>query len=166
MYSHILVPLDGSKLAEHVLPHVTLLAGVQEGVRVTLLRAVPTIYPLSSEWTGAVPLVIEEGLMAAHNEAREYLEHIAGDLQAAGLHVQIEVSTQPAADAIIDYVEQHGVKLIMIATHGRSGLGRWVFGSVTQKVLHTAEVPVLVVPPPHAEVQEGRKREKKMLISL
>jgi nucleotide-binding universal stress UspA family protein len=166
MYSHILVPLDGSKLAEQVLPHVRLLAGGQHGGKVTLLRAVPTIYPLTTEITGAVPLAIEEGLMAAHHEAREYLEHVASELQSAGLHVQIEVSTQPAAEAIIDYVEQHGVTLIMIATHGRSGLGRWVFGSVTQKVLHTAEVPVLVVPPTHDAAWEGRKKQKKMLVSL
>jgi nucleotide-binding universal stress UspA family protein len=52
-----------------------------------------------------------------------------------------------AAEAILDYTEQHKVDLIAIATHGRSGVSRWVFGSVTQKVIQAAPVPVLVIRP-------------------
>jgi nucleotide-binding universal stress UspA family protein len=61
--------------------------------------------------------------------------------------VHVLVSRHPAAEAIIDFAEQRKVDLIAIATHGRSGLSRWILGSVTQKVVQTAAAPVLVVRP-------------------
>jgi nucleotide-binding universal stress UspA family protein len=72
---------------------------------------------------------------------------IANRLQADGYHVALHISRLMAAEAILDYTEHHHVDLIAIATHGRSGVSRWVFGSVTQKVIQASHVPVLVIRP-------------------
>ncbi len=146
MYRHILVPLDGSPLAEQVLPHVKALASLEPGARVTLLRAVPTVYPTTIDYSGMLPPV-GDILPELELEARNYLDSIARSLQAEGLNVKLELSLLPAAEAIIDYAENHKVDLIAIATHGRSGISRWVFGSVTQKVVQATPVPVLVIRP-------------------
>jgi nucleotide-binding universal stress UspA family protein len=146
MYSHILVPLDGSDLAEQILSHVKQIAAINPQTTITLLRSVPPIFPVSAEYSG-VFISPDEQISALQQEARSYLDRIADGLRAEGYTVQIEVSDLPAAEAIVDYAEHHGVKLIAIATHGRSGLSRWVFGSVTQKVLHVTTLPVLVVRP-------------------
>lgn len=146
MYRHILVPLDGSQLAEQVLPHVKAIAAMEHGVKVTLLRAVPPVYPVTVEYSGLLS-VLNDALPEAEREAREYLNGVASRLQAAEIQVTTEISVMPAAEAIIDYAEQHMVDLIIIATHGRSGISRWVFGSVTQKVVQVVPVPVLVIRP-------------------
>lgn len=146
MYRHILVPLDGSTLAEQVLPHLRNLVGPDSSARITLLRAVPVIYPATMDYSGMLPPMVDI-LPELELEARNYLEGVAATLKADGLNVKTEVSLMPAAEAILDYAENHKVDLITIATHGRSGIGRWVFGSVTQKVVQAAPVPILVVRP-------------------
>ncbi len=146
MYRHILVPLDGSHLAEQVLPHAKALASLDPGARLTLLRAVPPIYPTTIEYSG-VFTVTNDTLPAIEREAQEYLNTIATELQKEGLNVKAEVSIMPAAEAIIDYAENHRADLIAIATHGRSGISRWVFGSVTQKVIQATSTPMLVIHP-------------------
>lgn len=146
MYAHILVPLDGSSLAEQVLPHVTMLVARNPEVLITLLRAVPPIYPIyadASAWMGT----LDDQIDMLQKEAQEYLEKIATGLRQQGLRVETEVSGLPAAEAIVSYAEANDVKLIAIATHGRGGLSRWVFGSVTQKVLQATRVPMLVIRP-------------------
>lgn len=146
MYHHILVPLDGSELAEQVLPHVKMLASLEQNATVTLLRAVFPIYPITTEYSGVLPAAIDE-LAASQDEAQMYLDDKASMLFSEGYNVEVVISNLPAAEAIIDYTEKHQVNLIAIATHGRSGLSRWVFGSVTQKVIQATHVPLLVVHP-------------------
>jgi nucleotide-binding universal stress UspA family protein len=80
-------------------------------------------------------------------EARDYLDRIAAEFRAEGYTVGMEISNLPPADAILDYAESQNVDLICLATHGRSGISRFVFGSVTQKVVQAAPVPVLVIRP-------------------
>jgi nucleotide-binding universal stress UspA family protein len=146
MYSHVLVPLDGSKLAEQVLPHVRALAQHDPGLQITLLLSV-------SPHNHAIPA--PDGGMFDHFfdaqaeivAARRYLRALADELQTEGIGVMLEVSKQPAAEAILSYVRKHGIDLIAIATHGRGGISRWVFGSVTQKVIEAARMPVLVIRP-------------------
>ncbi len=146
MYRHILVPLDGSHLAEQVIPHVQTLAKYDKSIRITLLRSVSPVYPITTEYSGAFLVPVEE-LSSAVQEAETYLETIASQMRSEGFHVFVEVSDMPAAEAIVDYASYHDVSLIAIATHGRSGLSRWIFGSVTQKVLHATHVPLLVIRP-------------------
>jgi nucleotide-binding universal stress UspA family protein len=88
-----------------------------------------------------------ETLAKAEAEERAYLERMAQELQYAGYQVDTQVTRRGAAEAIVDYANHHGVELIVIASHGRSGIRRWILGSVTQKVLHSAHIPVLVIRP-------------------
>jgi nucleotide-binding universal stress UspA family protein len=145
MYRHILVPLDGSQLAEQVLPHVKHLASVGEKPRITLLRAVLRELPdvMEGETTNQVvdpmPRIVER--------ARAYVEGIAESLRAEGFDAYGVVNVHPPADAILEFAERFEVDLIAIVTHGRGGIGRFIFGSVTQKIIHATPVPVLVVRP-------------------
>lgn len=148
MYTHILVPLDGSHLSEQVLPHVLAQASIGQDTRITLLRAMPFYHPALIEGQVYFETRAEE-VAAAEQAAKRYLEQIADKIRTSGYQVQIEVSHLPPAEAIVDYAEQHNVDLITIATHGRSGMSRWLLGSVTQKVLHATDVPTLVVRPYH-----------------
>lgn len=152
MYRHILVPLDGSALAEQVLPHVMALAASQGTTTITLLRAIPPLFTSSVDYSGMLATTIADEQERLESEARLYLERIASRLRSEGFTVNIEISVMPPAEAIIDYAESRHADLIAIATHGRSGVSRWVFGSVTQKVVQAAPVPVLVVRPREAHV--------------
>ncbi|MGQ9774572.1 universal stress protein [Chloroflexus sp.] len=148
MYRHILVPLDGSALAEQVLPHVHALAANEGTTKITLLRAVPPIFTTSVDYSGMLATTTE-AITQMEQEALDYLQHIAKQFQSEGYEVHTEISALPPAEAIIEYAENHNVDLIVIATHGRSGLNRWVFGSVTQKVVQVNPTPVLVIRPRH-----------------
>jgi nucleotide-binding universal stress UspA family protein len=147
MYRHILVPLDGSALAEQVLPHVHALAANEGTSKVTLLRAVPPVFTTSVDYSGLMASDISDSMITLEREAEAYLEGVADTFRAEGYSVDTEVSAMPAAEAILDYAESQHADLIAIATHGRSGISRFVFGSVTQKVVQTAPVPVLVIRP-------------------
>lgn len=148
MYNHILVPLDGSSLSEQVLLHARALAEGNPQGKITLLRSVPAVYPTVVEF-GVVhhPSVMEEEVRRVEQGVQSYLDAIARELTGAGITVQTELSRLDPADAIVEYAEKHEVDLITIATHGRSGIGRWLLGSVTQKVLQGSTAPVLVVRP-------------------
>jgi nucleotide-binding universal stress UspA family protein len=147
MYRHILVPLDGSALAEQVLPHVHALAANEGTTRITLLRAVPPIFTTSVDYSGLMASDISDSMATLERDAEAYLEGVAETFRTEGYTVTIEVSAMPAAEAILDYAESQHADLIAIATHGRNGISRFVFGSVTQKVVQTAPVPVLVIRP-------------------
>ena len=147
MYRHILVPLDGSRLAEQVLPHVHALAANEGTDRITLLRAVPPVYTTGVDVVGTVAVSLADAAANLEEEARDYLAGVASEFRAEGYAVKTEVSALPPAEAILDYADSEHADMIAIATHGRGGLGRWVFGSVTQKVVQAAPVPVLVIRP-------------------
>jgi nucleotide-binding universal stress UspA family protein len=141
------VPLDGSELAEQAIPHARKLA--QPPAQLSLLRAMPQEYIAAVEQAGryASKFSTEETLAKAEAEERDYLNRVAQELQQAGYQVSTQVTRRGAAEAILDYANHHGVDLIVIASHGRSGIRRWILGSVTQKVLHSAHIPVLVIRP-------------------
>lgn len=145
MYKKIMVPLDGSELAETVLPHVEAFI---EGFNVTdviLVRVVePARVPYSVD--GAV---YSEDLVkldaSRKSSAKDYLDQIAGRFKHEGTAVRSEVIVGRTTESLVDYAEQNGVDLIIIATHGRSGVTRWVMGSVADKLLRSASVPVLMI---------------------
>jgi nucleotide-binding universal stress UspA family protein len=147
MYQHILVPLDGSELAEQAIPHARKLA--QPPAHISLLRAMPQEYIAAVEQAGryASKFSTEETLAKAEAEERAYLERMAQQLQQEGYQITTRVTRHSAAEAIVEYANHHDVELIVIASHGRSGIQRWILGSVTQKVLHSAHIPVLVIRP-------------------
>jgi len=136
----ILVPLDGSELAEAVLPHVEALAeqnGV-EPVDVVLLRVAESPV-MSDHYFSNIP--------ETRGEIEKYLARVEKRLQKAGLSVQSRVLTGEPAEQIVDYASASPFSLIVMSTHARSGLSRWVLGSVAMKVVSGVSSPILLVRP-------------------
>jgi nucleotide-binding universal stress UspA family protein len=143
MYNHILVPLDGSELAERALPHALDLARCH-GRRLSLVRiGLSQLYAYSPAGDG--PLYSEDVLQADQQAAVEYLVRVKARLASADVDVTTEVLSGAVAETLIEYACDKGVDLIVMSTHGRSGLSRWVFGSVADKVLRGAHCPTLIV---------------------
>lgn len=150
MYSQILVALDGSPLAEQILPHVEALAG-RFGSMVTLFRAVtPPSAIMAGSASGVEPVV--PGILdpaplveAEQKEATAYLKAIAERLGQGGLQVRCQTTIGPAGSALLEQVATVGADLIAMTTHGRGGLGRLVFGSVADEVLRHSSCPILLV---------------------
>lgn len=147
MYQHIMVPLDGSKVAEVVLPHVISIAKGCTVPKVTLVRVVPPIkfYGAETELPFIDSVPLEKASLKA---AREYISFQAKKLKNEGIKVHTKVVFGTVTEALLDFAHTNGVDLVVIATHGRSGVSRWVWGSVADKILRGAMVPVLMVRPP------------------
>jgi len=153
MYKNVLVPLDGSELAECVLPHVETIAKGCGVTTVTFVRvAEPMRVPVSDnvEYGDAFSYKEWEEVEAALKKAAvNYLTKLLSRVKYDGVDVKMEVlDGGRAADLIADYATKNETDLIVIATHGRSGVSRWVWGSVADRVLRSACVPVLMVRAP------------------
>ncbi len=143
MYKRILVPLDGSELAERALPHALGTARCM-GSQLWLVRVcLSQFYAFSPGGDG--PLYSEEALEADHRAAAEYLARVRAQFNCPDVAGMTEVLTGTVAETIIDYARAKSIDLIVMSTHGRSGLSRWVYGSVTDKVLRGATCPTLIV---------------------
>jgi len=144
---HLLLPLDGSDLSERVLePALGLAAGL--GARVTLLRAVPSVADAEKDRLEALERGLGERLKdEIHQHAEQYLRRMLEAYPARGVKAETAVVFEPAAEAILRYAETHAVDLIAMSTHGHTGLRRWIYGSVTEKVLRSAPQSMLVVRP-------------------
>ena len=137
----ILVPLDGSALAERALPYAEALARPQGG-RLVLVRAVPYLArPATDEH---YPTLVAARAAAAA-EARAYLEALATRLGERGLGASVAVPLEAEADGILAEAQRQGADCIAMATHGRGGLGRWVYGSVAEEVLARTRLPILLI---------------------
>jgi len=148
MLKHILVPLDGSAVAQRALDYAKQVVDPTEG-RMTLLTAVALPEFTSVAYYPAVvpfengPQIVEDQLIP---QALDYLRHQADDLTKAGYNVDVEAVMDDPANAIVEKAEKAQVDAIVMSTHGRSGISRWLFGSVASKVLGSAPCPVLIVP--------------------
>ena len=153
MYTHVLVPLDGSPAAEAVLPHAQALAEKFQA-RVTIIRV--TVAPetvIAETAGGGAPGVPEPGPLidptpvveAEQQEASTYLRRITDRLRGQGLQVDVEAPEGPPAETIVERAQALGVDLIAMSTHARGGLGRLIFGSTGDAVLRHAPCPVLLV---------------------
>jgi len=140
--NHILIPLDGSALAEQMLVHATALGRLMS-TEYTLLQAIePLVTAYGTElYTVAAD---DQTMEPLRTRVQAYLDGIAAQLRAESLQVQIATVVDRAAVAILDYAQAHAVDLIALETHGRSGLARWLVGGVADKVLRGATVPVLL----------------------
>ena len=156
MYKKILVPLDGSELAECVLPHVESIAkgcGVESVVFARVVEPVDAPYGAIGDG-GAVLTVPETTRMRADidesnkKDAEQYLNQLVNRQKYEGVKVQSTLIIGKAADSVAEYATKNDVDLIIIATHGRSGISRWVWGSVADRILRSACVPVLMVRAP------------------
>ena len=147
MYRKIMVPLDGSQLAECVLPHSETIAKLCQAT-VELVRV---IEPIEIPTRGGIALSVDDlKQIESHSkrDAEDYLNVIADRLTRVGIRVQSKLLTGKAADSLVDYIHKSDFDLVIMATHGRSGVSRWIWGSVADKILHSSSTPVLLVRPP------------------
>jgi nucleotide-binding universal stress UspA family protein len=145
MYQKILVPLDGSKLAECALSHVKNLA--KDGaVEVILLNVVHVYIQRDSEMSGYFDIhKVRENLFM---ESRKYLADVESRLVSEGIKIKMEsLEGNRPADTISAYARENGVDMIVIATHGYTGLKKLMLGSVALGVLHETHIPVLLIRP-------------------
>jgi nucleotide-binding universal stress UspA family protein len=141
MYKRILVPLDGSELAKKALDHAEKLAETF-GAEIILLQVVPFM-PIYGAPELMTPFIVDE---KQKEVAERYLTNLSEELKKRGFKATATVKTgQQVAVEIIDFAKESGVDLIVMCTHGRSGITRWVLGSVAHKVLTRAETPILLI---------------------
>jgi nucleotide-binding universal stress UspA family protein len=149
----MVVPLDGSQLGESVLPHVEALAR-QRGtgpVNVILLAVCERPFITADYPEASMSLTWDEHVKYVNEHFRHVCERsLAGPqerLEKAGINVRSEVLLGSAAHEIIEFDRKRHPTLIVMATHGRSGVSRWAYGSVADKVLHGSESPILLIRP-------------------
>jgi nucleotide-binding universal stress UspA family protein len=131
MYKNILLPLDGSEISESAIPHVQALALGCGTKKVTIAHVVERKR--------------YEGMLAAGKRPGVYLQRTAERLKAKGISTHIELLTGDPSEAIVSYADNSPCDIIVMASHGRSGVTRWAIGSVADKVFRASSVPVLMV---------------------
>jgi len=151
MFEKILVCLDGSELAEQILPYANEQAK-RLGSTLVLLHVVPEPTTVGLNLPGEPGLEIKTGGLIRHyedhtQEADKYLNSLADKLKGQGLKVEYAIMTGRAGEVIVDYAMKNDIGLVAIATHGRGGLGRAFFGSVADYVLRNSSLPVLLIRP-------------------
>jgi len=149
--STMLVPLDGSGLAELVLPHVVALAKQPNArtTEVTLVMICELVVPRfpSPESVAGWGEIAAKDIMRSRSSARKYLARIEKQLNDTGVKASSQVLDGQPAEEIIHYANKKAFSLIAMTTHGSSGLSRWAYGSVAEKVLLAASSPMLLVRP-------------------
>jgi nucleotide-binding universal stress UspA family protein len=155
MLNKILAPLDGSKLGECTMDYVKAIAANRSGAEVVLLTIIESTIPSWTPTTRSRAKAFSEQWhqmqKQMNSEAGEYLTKAEDVLKKDGIAVKTEIieagSGEAAADIIVDYAEKNKMELIVMSTHGRSGISRWVMGSTADRVVNHARVPVLTVAP-------------------
>jgi nucleotide-binding universal stress UspA family protein len=137
MYKSILIPLDGSELAESILFELDQVAMTSTS-RLVLIRVCP-IYAVSERY-------ISEAHSQIVQVAESYLENMKARLNSKGFTVEVHVCYGDPAFEILDLADRTDVNLIAMSTHGRSGFGRWLLGSVAEKVIRHSSKPLLLKP--------------------
>lgn len=168
MLQRILVPLDGSELAEAAIPYVIEISRRCEPLEVVLLQVVrlpqgrsatvykhqdtdfPGLMPDSAaDWEAArYPIYRDQEIESARAEVEAALTPMAQKLRSDDISVRMAVAFGRPAQEIVAFAEREDIDLIAMSTHGRSGLSRWILGSVADKVLRGTHLPVLLVRPP------------------
>jgi nucleotide-binding universal stress UspA family protein len=148
MYKKILVPLDGSDLAECVLPHVATLIKGGGVTDVIFVRVVEPFHPpMVADYIFA-PEQVTKIETELKNAAQDYLAQLGKKAKFDGVRVSFQMLHGNAAESLAEYAAKAGADLIVIATHGRSGVSRWVWGSVADRILRSSCVPVFMVRAP------------------
>jgi nucleotide-binding universal stress UspA family protein len=156
VYKRAVVPLDGSVVAETIIPLILEIAGPLD-LDVVLLRVIPpmpvkVVHDVRAE---------DEKQAAQRTDAEEYLAALAAELRSRGVRFKTDVRHGDPASEIVAAAEAADADLIAMTTHGRSGLGRVLFGSVAEAVLRQAQIPVFLLRQTEADVarragQRGR----------
>ena len=141
MYKRAIVPLDGSPLAEAVIPFLTEIASTLH-MSILLLRVLEPIPPAVIEGVRQTMVDVSD---VRKRDAEAYLQSIARTVRARGIEVSYEVRSGRPDVEIVEAARDTSADLIAMSTHGRSGLGRLLFGSVAEQVLRHADVPVFMM---------------------
>lgn len=148
MYQKVLVPLDGSKLAECALPHVIAMAKEGFAKEIIILTVANVNIPYSDILAGFDYVGYHDSQL---DSFQRYLDDIETKLHSEGIKVTVKIiEDSRVAQVIIDFSQQNDVNLIVMATHGYSGVKKMLLGSVAFKVLHESHVPVLLIRPEQA----------------
>jgi nucleotide-binding universal stress UspA family protein len=164
MFKRILVPLDGSPLAEEALPVAARLARASQGSIVLLEVVTPPVY--YGGFYTQVPLMTEEIVETSMSEAETYLAVLARSDDLAGIKIHKEIMYGTATQNILEVAHAQHVDLIVMCSHGRTGFTRWALGSVTHGVIHHCAVPVLVLREGHCDLQPPQAGPARPLCAL
>jgi len=146
MYKKILVPLDGSKVSEGSLSHVKAIALGCEVPEVILLTVVePVLNPEAAIDARAGRDLIAEVEKENRDKLQTYINGVAEKLKNEGITARTVLLSGKPADEILAYAEKNGADLIIMSTHGRSGVSRWLLGSVAERIVRHSPIPVLMV---------------------
>lgn len=162
MFSRLLVPLDGSRVSEQVLPFAQLLARTMK-IGVELLGVID-LSEAGAHQASDRALYLEPLITRAEQSAREYLERMGRRL--SGVQVTISVARGKPAEAIIDRAAELAGALIAMATHGRSGLNRWLLGSVAEKVLRGTASPLFLIRAADADPEARAGTLRSIIVPL
>jgi nucleotide-binding universal stress UspA family protein len=161
MFEHILIPLDGSSLAECVLPHGLAVARAL-GARATVLQVVE-----QAEAAGRTGAIDPLEWQYSEAQAGAYLQEVAARLRLAGLPTAQVLLQGDPAERVIDHAQAEHVDLLLLSSHGRSGLSGWNVSSVVQKVLARAYLSILLIPAYHPATTEiSTLRYERILLAL
>ncbi|MCL7455053.1 MAG: universal stress protein [Anaerolineae bacterium] len=141
-FERILVPLDGSEFAEMALEPALAIARAM-GSELVLFRVAQPIP--RTQALAEMPDVYNDVVAATHREAEDYLRQIQAGLPDDNIVIEYRPGELGIARQILDYSLEHGVDLIVISSHGYTGVKRWAYGSITEKVLHGSGCATLVV---------------------
>jgi nucleotide-binding universal stress UspA family protein len=142
MYKKILVPLDGSELSESSLIHMK---AISQGLRVpevVLLRVVEPFHYIRVDND-----TIQSTQDKLKEHAKRYLDGVAEKIKREGIHAGTVVLDGDVSRNILDYIKVNDVDLVIMTTHGLSGMARWTLGSVAEKIVRHSKAPVLIVVP-------------------
>jgi nucleotide-binding universal stress UspA family protein len=160
MYKRVLVPVDGSELSESILPLVLQVASASD-LDVVLLNVNGFIPPAAVQ--ARHPYGIHD-YKPQLQEAASYLDRVARELRTRGVRVRTRVRGGNTVDAILAVAQDDAVDLIAMATHGRTGVARLFWGSVAERVVRQASVPVFLLRG-HERDREGRRRDRTLHVT-
>lgn len=161
MFKHMLVPLDGSFRAEAALPVAARIARASDGSIVFMQVVNPPVDYAGGLATGT-SLLAGQMIETEMTQAMDYLKSVAASPALAGMQISTEVMVGSPAVDIMAVAESRAIDLIVLCSHGRTGISRWVLGSVAHRLVHQSAVPVLVLQttesaaPPFAELDTQR----------
>lgn len=148
MLKNIVLPLDGSELSEQAIPYAQQIIGNAGQINLLTVVDVPsfpshTIYPVPIAVPEPDYMTVVDDMIA---NARDYIDNLAKRLQSQGYNVKTVVKSGDPAVGILEVAQNEEADAIVMSTHGRSGMSKWLFGSVTQKILSAMPCPVFVIP--------------------
>jgi nucleotide-binding universal stress UspA family protein len=143
VFRHILAPLDGSETGGAAMHDAEAIA-LKTGASMVLVHVLPAPHAVEARWLGSE---FTSFVKAMHDAGQKYLSKVESRLSARGLDVKVRIVSGDPAGKIIEVAREEKADLIAMSTHGRSGIARWVLGSVADKILHESKIPMWLVRP-------------------